>query len=117
MLLSLSFEEPGWEAIAAHLDGFRSVFACDLVEAELRSAHRREGRILRDGFLDQIEFVFPDRTLRPEFERVLVAGYVRGADCFHLAVALSLVENPRDLTFLTLDKRQREVAAALGFET
>lgn len=48
---------------------------------------------------------------------MLAAGLVRGADCFHLAVALSLVANPRDLTFLTLDKRQRDVAAALGFQT
>lgn len=63
----------------------------------------------------QIELIMPARSLRPEFTAVLATGYVRGADCFHLAVALSLSPDPRELTFLTLDKRQRDVAKALGF--
>lgn len=103
--------------VAARFDRFRSVFACDLVEAELRSACRREGIPFGDAMLRQLELILPKRSLRPEFATVLAAGLVRGADCFHLAVALSLVANPRDLTFLTLDKRQRDVAAALGFQT
>ena len=39
-----------------------------------------------------------------------------GADRWHLAAAIHVTPEPSDLTFLTLDRRQREVAAALGFE-
>ena len=39
-----------------------------------------------------------------------------GADLWHLAAAIHVTPEPGDLTFLTLDRRQREVAAALGFE-
>ena len=67
--------------------------------------------------LAEFEVVLATRSLRQEFKRVLEAGYVRGADCFHLATALSLTSDPAELTFLTLDNRQRDVAAALGFAT
>lgn len=65
--------------------------------------------------LDKLEVIFPDRTLRRRTERVLEAGYVRGADCWHLATALFLAPDPGQLTFVTLDERQREVAKTLGF--
>jgi len=32
-------------------------------------------------------------------------------------VALAVVEDPGEITFITLDERQREVAAELGFRT
>jgi hypothetical protein len=48
---------------------------------------------------------------------VLEHGYLRGADLWHLACALFVVDEPDMLTFLTLDTRQQEVAAALGFHT
>jgi hypothetical protein len=46
---------------------------------------------------------------------LLDAGYVRGADCWHLATALYLAPDAGDLVFLTLDLRQRAVAKTLGF--
>ena len=67
--------------------------------------------------LDELEFVIPTRSLGAEIIRVLDAGYVRGADCWHLATALYLAPDPGELTFVTLDVRQREVAKALGFAT
>ena len=66
---------------------------------------------------DELEVVFPPRTLGPEITRVLEAGYVRGADCWHLATALYLAPDPSELTFITLDERQGAVAKALGFAT
>ena len=59
--------------------------------------------------------MYPNRPLRGEFERVLVEGSVKGADLWHLACALFLAPEPKDLTFLTLDKRQEEIARKLGF--
>jgi hypothetical protein len=49
--------------------------------------------------------------------RVLEVGYLGGADLWHLACALYLVEDPPEMSFITLDDRQGTVAAGLGFET
>lgn len=79
---------------------------------------RREGALAEqrvEPWLAGLEWVNPERSLRPEIEAVLDAGYVRGADCWHLATALYLSLEPADISFLTLDKRQGEVARALGF--
>jgi hypothetical protein len=59
--------------------------------------------------------VFPDRSLGPEFDAVLSAGYLRGADLWHVACALYVTRTPGDIWFITLDERQRVVAADLGF--
>lgn len=59
--------------------------------------------------------MLPDRPLSREITRVLSAGYLRGAGLWHLACAFSLVGNPRDISFLTPDVRQAEVAAQIGF--
>ena len=117
VLLSLAFGEVTAAAMRRRLAAFPTVYASDLVEAELRSACRRvqiavDMRLLRD-----VEVIFPDRTLRREMERVLEAGYLRGEDCFHLATALFLARDPSRLTFVTLDVQQREVAKTLGFAT
>lgn len=117
MLLAIAFREAGFEVAAARLTQFDTVYACELLEAELRSACTREQHVVDVGMLDALHVVDQTRSLRNEIARVLAAGYVRGADCFHLAVALSLAPSPGELTFLTLDKRQREVAASLGFMT
>jgi hypothetical protein len=57
------------------------------------------------------------KAARAEISRVLDAGYVRGADCWHLAAALYLAEDPAHLSFPALNERQGAVAAALGFRT
>jgi len=87
------------------------------MEAEFRSVCRRDNRSLVGYLLNEVEWLSPPRALTPEIIRVLDAGYVRGADCWHLATALYLAPDPSELVFLTLDDRQREVATALGFAT
>jgi hypothetical protein len=77
----------------------------------------REGVTLTTEFLEWMKWVFPDRPLSPELERVLAVGYVKGADAWHLACALYVAEDPRQITFLTLDAPQRKVARGLGFPT
>ncbi len=117
VLLAMAFREPGFEEVASRLKGFDTAYACELLEAELRSACAREKQIIDVRMLDELHVVDQTRSLRDEIVRVLEAGYLRGADCFHLAVALSLAPIAGELTFLTLDKRQRDVAAILGFAT
>ena len=87
----------------------------NLLEAELRAVCVRESVTLTPAALDWLKWVLPDRPLTSELERVLARGYVKGADAWHLACALYVAEDPRHLTFLTLDARQRTVARRLGF--
>lgn len=67
--------------------------------------------------LSDLQWILPSRPLTREILRVLNAGYVRGADCWHLSSALYLAPDPGQATFLTLDVTQRKVAKALGFKT
>ena len=43
-------------------------------------------------------------------------GYLRGADLWHIAMALYVAPPAEDIVFITLDGTQREVASALGFQ-
>lgn len=108
------FESRGPE-VRQRLSRFDTLHAASLLEAEVFSAVARERRRADLDLLDHLMTVHPARSLRPEIERVLAAGYVRGADCLHLATALYLAPDPAELTFLTLDDHQRAVAEALGF--
>lgn len=114
-LVAIAFGERAGTALGRRLAGFDALVASNLVEAELRAAFAREGAAEAPALLASLGWILPDRPLREEIARVLQAGYVRGADCWHLATALYLAEEPEELTFMTLDTRQRDVAAALGF--
>ena len=80
------------------------LLSSNLLEAELRATLVREAAEV-DEALFSVEII-----------RVLRAGYLRGADLWHLATAMYVTPEPRDLTFLTLDRRQEEVAEELGFK-
>jgi predicted nucleic acid-binding protein len=114
-LVAVAFGEPGAAALARRFARFDVLAASDLLEAELRSAFVREGVEPQPALLGGLSWVVPDRPLHAEIARVLAAGYVRGADCWHLASALYLAEDPAAISFITLDERQAAVARALGF--
>lgn len=114
-LVALAFEEPEHDAVGKLLTSGSDLFAAPLLEAEFRAALAREQVEGGLELLDAFRWVLPDRTLSPELDRVYSRGYLRGADAWHLATALFLVERPADVPFLTLDQRQREAAEALGF--
>jgi hypothetical protein len=65
--------------------------------------------------LSGLTWVYPNRPLTRELDRVIATGYLKGADLWHLACALFLAPDGKDLTFATLDRRQEEVAARLRF--
>ncbi|MCY7417022.1 MAG: type II toxin-antitoxin system VapC family toxin [Chloroflexi bacterium] len=114
-LMAVASSEPGYEELATRLESFSQLHASNLLEAEFASALARR-HITNDGSLtDQVIWVLPDRALTLEIDAVLAAGYLRGADLWHVACALYLSPNPLELTFLTLDGRQSEVARNLGF--
>jgi predicted nucleic acid-binding protein len=115
-LVAVAFDEPGAQELALQLEGYDRLVASNLLEAELRSALTREN-VTDDGtlLLSWISWIYPNRPLSPEYERVLAYGYLRGADLWHLACALFLSRDPQQLAFVTLDQRQGEMAASLGF--
>jgi hypothetical protein len=115
-LLGIAFEEPGAARLTSRLRRFDRLFSSHLLEAEFRSALAREG--ISEGGDDALRhftWVYPNRPLTPELERILNTGHVKGADLWHLANALFLARDSRELSFLTLDRRQRQVAVELGF--
>lgn len=117
-LVAIAFGEATAGRVTARLRRFDRLFASNLLEAELRSALLREGIPDRGTtLLSWITWVYPNRPLTPEFDLVAAVGYIKGADLWHLANALFLAPTGKDLVFLTLDERQREVAAKLGLET
>ncbi len=113
--VAIAFEEPGYPDLVASLENYDELFSSALLEAELRSALTREGVASDAQMLHTVSWVLPRRPLSPEITRVLAAGYLRGADLWHLACALFLAKTPRDLDFVTVDRQQRKVARSLGF--
>lgn len=85
------------------------------MEAELQAALAREDVDPDPDLLGTISWVLPVRPLSMEIARVLETGYLRGADCWHVAAALYVAGDPADITFLTLDLKQRDVARRCGF--
>ena len=117
VLVAIAFGERDGQPMARRLSSFSGLLASNLLEAELYAACARENCTFSDALLADLMWVFPDRSLRPELGAVLTAGYVRGADLWHLACALHVTPAPGDIWFLTLDQRQRVVAETLGFQT
>ena len=115
VVTAIVFEEPGAAAHARRLDGFDRLVSSNLLEAELRAACAREGLTFRESTISKIGWVLPLRPLAAEFAAVLDAGYLRGADLWHVAAALYVSPRPGGLAFATLDARQGAVAGALGF--
>jgi hypothetical protein len=117
-LVAVTFDEPGAEHLTNQLQSFDRLFSSNLLEAELRAALIREHVVKADtSQLSRVTWVYPNRPLSSEFQRVLACGYVRGADLWHVACALFLVSDPPQITFATLDQRQFEVATMLGFQS
>lgn len=113
-LVAIAFAEPGHRKLARELLGFDRLFASNLAEAELRSVFRREQVEAPESLLAALTWVFPHRALTAEYRRLLEHGTVRGADLFHLGCALYLRSELENLVFRSQDRRQLEVARALG---
>ena len=116
VLAAIAFDEPGATAHAQRLDEFARLLSSNLLEAELRAAFARENLFFPENAIGGIEWILPNRSLTPEFARVLEAGYLRGADLWHVATALHASPQSGSLSFATLDARQSAVAEALGFQ-
>ena len=114
-IIAIAFDEFGALGLSRRLSEFSEVWSSNLLEAEVRAAYSRNAEAFDPDLLTDISWLFPDRPLTLEISKVVEAGYVKGADLWHLATALYLTPFPEELTFVTLDRRQGEIARALGF--
>ncbi len=114
-LVAIAFDEPRGAEVASRLGEQDILLSSNLLEAEFRAALARESAELDEALFSWITWVLPDRPLSVEIRRVLQTAYMRGADLWHLSTAIYVTSDPGDLTFLTLDRRQAEVAKVLGF--
>ena len=115
-LLAITFNEEGGVGARRQLAEYSRLVSSNLLEAETRAAFARESRAFEDSSLYGIEWILPEHALTREIARVLSAGYVKGADAWHLAAALYATLELDVAAFITLDAQQRRVAEALGFE-
>lgn len=114
-IVSVAFVEAGADEIVRRLQGFRDLISSNLLEAELRSVCAREGEPFPEDLVSGFRWIQPNRPLSREMQAALRAGYVRGADLWHVACALHVAPKPSDVSFITLDEQQAKVAAALNF--
>lgn len=115
VLVALAFREPSAVNLRRRIARFDRVVTSVFAEAELASALARESvEPLRPSHFG-IDLIATAEPLAHEIQDVLTAGYLKGGDCWHVAVALNYSPD-RAITFLTMDKAQRTVAAALGFK-
>ena len=115
-MVTVAFGQPGAGEMTDRINNFDQLTSANLLEAEMRAAYARETLSFDVSILSKFQWIHPDRPLSQELETILQRGYLRGADLWHLAVALYVYPDPTGITFLTLDNRQRRVAAALGFQ-
>ncbi len=102
-IVTVAFHQPGAAETAARLNNFDQLTSANLLEAEARAVHARENRQFDQLILSKIQWIHPVRSLSHEFATILGYGYLRGADLWHVAVALDSFPDPREVTFLTLD--------------
>lgn len=116
VVVAIEFAEESGLLIEDALAEFEGLVSSTLLEAEVKSVFAREGRTLEtSGLLGGVEWIVPSRSLRAEIDHALSAGWLRGADLWHMACALYSFKKPENLVFATLEKRQAQVAASLGF--
>ena len=114
-LVAIAFGEPSSKGLRRRLSGFDDLVSSGLMVAELRSAFEREKTPFVDSLVAGIGRVLPDRQLDDECKTALAAGYLRGADLWHVACALFVARAPDLIHFITLDKRQADIVKKLGF--
>lgn len=101
------------------LSGYQSLVSSTLLEAEFRAALVRENvRSRVVNLLSWVRWIFPKRRLTLEINQILQLCAPKGADLWHLACALYVKdkENIEALSFLTLDRSQKDHARSLGMK-
>lgn len=115
-LVAIAFNEPSASILTEFISRCEKVISSCLLEAEIRSAFARENVVFPESLLSGIGWILPERPLTKELAIALDAGYLRGADLWHVASALYAVKDPRQVLFATLDNKQESVVREIGFQ-
>lgn len=86
--VAIETSQRGSNVYEKELGKFDRLVSSNLLEAEYRSVCMRERRAPSTFRLNKISWVIPVRPLTGELNSVLAAGYLRGADLWHVAVAI-----------------------------
>ncbi len=93
-LVAIAFGESEAAQVVSRLREHDVLLSSNLLEAELRATLVREAAEVDEALFSWIKWVLPDRPLSVEIIRVLRAGYLRGADLWHLATAMYVTPEP-----------------------
>jgi len=118
VLAAITLEEPGFKKYLEKLQITKEAISSFFIEAEFLSLCYRESLDIakvKDN-LCLLSLVQPEGSLEREILAILQKGYLRGADLYHLAVALYLDPNCKELEFFTVDTQQKRVARKIGFK-
>jgi uncharacterized protein with PIN domain len=115
-VVAMAFHEPDAFVLTEKLATMKNLVSSNLLEAETRAVCARENIEFPEPLLSEIGWILPERPLARELKMVLDAGYLRGADLWHVASALYAFREPYQNFFITLDGRQEAVARAIGFQ-
>ena len=115
VIVCVVFDEPSADETRRRLTEFDTIVSSNLLEAEVRAAFAREQLEFDLSALHGIDWLIPDQPLATEMTIALSTGYLRGSDLWHVATALHFFPERANVTFLSLDNRQKAVAEALGF--
>ncbi len=117
IIVAIMLGEPTTDRYRAHLQRYDRLVSSVLLEAEVLSAAKRCRLDLQaaQALIDHITLVTPDRPLTAELHELLAFGYCRGADAFHIATAKFLDPTAEELTFVTADTVQAQLASKIGF--
>lgn len=115
--VAIAGKEKDYDIVQQRMQSFTEWFTSTLTEAEVRGALMRGG-VKNDGSktLHTVTWVHARRRLTVFIERVLATGVpLKGADLWHLAIALHMVADTKEWVFFTLDGAQKQAAFDLGF--
>ncbi len=116
-VVAIALEEEGGYEVIPRLRQFSRLLSSNLLEAELRATLFRERVSFDTNILSGMSWVMPNRPIGAECMLALrQGGLLRGADLWHVATALYVSPDPREVAFISLDKKQLAVAGRLGFQ-
>ena len=117
-LVAILFGEAEVRRYKKQLKTLDKLVSSSLLVAEVLSAAKRETVEFEPvrRMLETVDLLYPGESNIDLLEDILKIDYLKGADAFHLSSALWFAgKNVKEVAFLTLDKKQKEVAGKLGF--
>lgn len=117
VVIGVYFREKEYQRMRTTLSEAADVLSSSLLVAEMASTFKREeiDMVFLEPCVQSISIYYPNASLLPYYKKILTQGYCRGANLFHLACAMQLDPEVKELSFATHDSQQKKLAEKLGF--